>query len=29
VIPSGVRLGHEDLWTMDWFVSWVKYLGGK
>jgi len=29
VIPSGVRLGHEDLWTMDWFVSWVEYLGGK
>ncbi len=27
VIPSGVRLGHDDLWNMDWFVSWVKLLG--
>lgn len=23
VIPSGLRLGHQDLWDMDWFVSWV------
>ncbi|MCX8208209.1 MAG: BMP family ABC transporter substrate-binding protein [Sulfolobales archaeon] len=26
-IPTGLRLGHADLWNMDWFVSWVKYLG--
>jgi simple sugar transport system substrate-binding protein len=28
-IPAGVRLGHDDLWNMDWFVSWVKYLGRR
>lgn len=28
-IPAGVRLGHTDLWNMDWFVSWVKYLGPR
>ncbi|MEM2006381.1 MAG: BMP family ABC transporter substrate-binding protein [Sulfolobales archaeon] len=28
-IPAGVRLGHADLWNMDWFVSWVKFLGGR
>ncbi len=28
-IPSGMRLGHFDLWNMDWFVSWVKYLGAR
>lgn len=28
-IPAGVRLGHADLWNMDWFVSWVKYLGAR
>ncbi len=22
-IPSGQRLSHDDLWDMDWFVSWV------
>lgn len=22
-IPSGVRLSHDDLWTMDYFMSWV------
>ncbi|MEM4482205.1 MAG: BMP family ABC transporter substrate-binding protein, partial [Desulfurococcaceae archaeon] len=22
-IPAGKVLGHEDLWNMDWFVSWV------
>lgn len=22
-IPSGIVLGHEDLWNMDWFVTWV------
>lgn len=22
-IPTGTRLGHEDLWTMDYFVEWV------
>jgi len=26
-IPKGVRLGHDALWSMDWFVSWVKMLG--
>ncbi len=26
-IPAGVRLGHDALWSMDWFVSWVKVLG--
>ena len=26
-IPAGVRLGHDALWSMDWFVSWVKMLG--
>ncbi len=27
-IPAGVRLGHDDLWSMDWFVDWVVLLGG-
>ncbi|MEM0368448.1 MAG: BMP family ABC transporter substrate-binding protein [Desulfurococcaceae archaeon] len=27
-IPSNVRLGHEDLWTMDWFLSYVKLVAG-
>ncbi len=26
-IPSGVRLGHDELWNMDWFVDWVIYKG--
>ncbi len=26
-IESGKRLGHDDLWGMDWFVDWVQYLG--
>ena len=26
-IPKGVRLGHDDLWSMDWFVDWVVFLG--
>lgn len=28
-IAAGKRLGHYDLWNMDWFVSWVKYLGTR
>ena len=28
-IPPGARLGHSDLWNMDWFVTWVKYLGAR
>ena len=28
-IPAGVRLGHDDLWNMDWFVGWVTYLGPR
>ena len=27
-IRDGVRLSHDDLWNMDWFVDWVEYLGG-
>ncbi|ADI31808.1 BMP family ABC transporter substrate-binding protein [Staphylothermus hellenicus] len=27
-IPAGQRLGHDDLWSMDWFVDWVIYHGG-
>jgi simple sugar transport system substrate-binding protein len=27
-IPVGQRLTHDDLWNMDFFVSWVVY-GGK
>ncbi len=27
-IPAGQRLSHDDLWSMDWFVDWVVYLGG-
>ncbi|MEM4614154.1 MAG: BMP family ABC transporter substrate-binding protein [Desulfurococcaceae archaeon] len=27
-IPSGLMLGHADLWNMDWFVSWVVKVGG-
>ncbi len=26
-IPAGQRLGHDDLWSMDWFVDWVVYHG--
>jgi simple sugar transport system substrate-binding protein len=26
-IPAGVRLGHEDLWTMDYFMTYVKWVG--
>ena len=26
-IPAGTLLGHDDLWSMQWFVDWVKYLG--
>ncbi|MCD6084200.1 MAG: BMP family ABC transporter substrate-binding protein [Desulfurococcales archaeon] len=26
-IPEGVVLGHDELWTMQWFVDWVVYLG--
>jgi len=26
-IPSGERLTHDDLWNMDFFVSWVAYQG--
>ncbi len=26
-IPEGVILGHDDLWSMQWFVDWVVYLG--
>jgi len=28
-IPPGERLGHDDLWNMDWFVSWVVYMGKR
>ena len=28
-IPAGVRLSHDDLWNMDWFVNWVVYMGKK
>jgi basic membrane protein A len=28
-VTAGKRLGHDDLWNMDWFVSWVKYLGTR
>ncbi|HWQ17001.1 MAG TPA: BMP family ABC transporter substrate-binding protein [Sulfolobales archaeon] len=26
-IAAGERLTHDDLWSMDWFVEWVRYLG--
>jgi len=26
-IPAGQRLTHDDLWTMDWFLTYVKYIG--
>ncbi len=26
VVPEGVRLGHDDLWSMQWFVDWVVFL---
>jgi basic membrane protein A len=26
-VPNGKRLGHDDLWSMQWFVDWVQYLG--
>lgn len=28
VIPSNVRLGHDDLWNMDWFLTYVKLVAG-
>jgi len=27
VIPAGVRLGHHDLWTIDYFLTFVKWVG--
>jgi len=27
-IPEGVRLSHDDLWSMQWFVDWVVFLSG-
>ena len=27
IIPAGKRLTHDDLWTMDWFLSCVNYVG--
>jgi simple sugar transport system substrate-binding protein len=27
VVKDGERLTHDDLWNMDWFVEWVKYMG--
>ncbi len=29
VIPAGERLGHDALWTMQWFVDWVHIVGKK
>ena len=26
-IPEGIVLGHDEQWTMQWFVDWVVYLG--
>ncbi|WFO76323.1 BMP family ABC transporter substrate-binding protein [Desulfurococcaceae archaeon MEX13E-LK6-19] len=26
-IPEGQRLGHDDLWEMQWFVDWVVFKG--
>jgi len=26
-IPAGKRLTHDDLWTMDWFLTYVNYIG--
>ncbi len=26
-VPAGKRLNHDDLWSMQWFVDWVEYLG--
>jgi len=26
-IPAGVRLGHIDLWTIDYFMTYVKWVG--
>ncbi len=28
-VPAGERLGHHELWTMEWFVDWVEFLGRK
>ncbi len=28
-IPAGARLGHDALWNLDWFVSWVHIVGKK
>ncbi len=28
-IPAGERLGHDALWTMQWFVNWVHIVGKK
>jgi len=27
-IPEGVRLSHDDLWTMQWFLDYVEFLSG-
>lgn len=27
IVKEGERLTHDDLWNMDWFVEWVKYMG--
>jgi len=28
-VPAGARLGHDALWTMQWFVDWVHIVGKK
>ncbi|MEM1683037.1 MAG: BMP family ABC transporter substrate-binding protein [Ignisphaera sp.] len=28
-VPSGVRLTHQDLWDMDWFIKGVEYMGKR
>ncbi|MET1160566.1 MAG: BMP family ABC transporter substrate-binding protein [Thermoprotei archaeon] len=28
-IEAGKRLTHDDLWTMDWFLDYVEYVGKK
>jgi len=27
VVKEGERLTHDDLWNIDWFVEWIKYMG--
>ncbi len=27
-IPAGTRLGHDDLWSMQWFLDYVEFLSG-